>query len=51
VQLIMQLGMDQMHLTQVGLVWVARYPRACLTVTPMCESPSTPRPTKSRMLP
>jgi hypothetical protein len=29
-QLIMQFGMDQVHLTQVWLVWIARHPRPVL---------------------
>ena len=49
-QLVVQLGVDQVHLAQVGLLGVARDPRAVLDRRcPECTSPSTPTPATRRM--
>ena len=44
-----QLGVDQVHLAQVGLVGVAAHPGAVLHRPPRWASPSTPRPSTSRI--
>ena len=49
-ELVMQLGVDQVHLTQIGLARVARHRERCLTVAPEWASPSTPRPASSRIM-
>ena len=49
VELVVQLGVDQVDLAQVGLGRVAGDAERCFTVSPACASPSIPRPAIRRM--
>jgi hypothetical protein len=49
-QLVVQLGVNQVYLAQVGWLGSRRTRERCLTVVPRCASSSTPSPSRSLML-
>ena len=50
-QLVVQLGVDEVHLPEVGLAGVPATRDRCFTVSPWCASPSTPSPASSGCCP